>query len=256
MVAPWGCSLRPDGSSKQVNDRWGHEAGDCAFAHRPATAASGLGHGHRLPPGGDEFVLLLPECNFGRCAADCHARAGRDSRAVLGGTGGSAAGYSISGGVSMFPEHGTNFSDFAAPCRQRPVPQVKEAGTRPWCITRQRRCLLANGRTAQISSAKNPSPRSRGSSHYHCGIQFHNENKGTPWPISKITRIEDLRQWLSAACRACFTTMPTKPWTEGTNRQRKRFSLTTLPKWRVKHERCTATTMVEASMPVCIAPVG
>jgi diguanylate cyclase (GGDEF)-like protein len=52
---------------KQLNDRYGHFAGDLAlkeFAHRLAKAIRGSDLAVRI--GGDEFVVILPECQFGQ----------------------------------------------------------------------------------------------------------------------------------------------------------------------------------------------
>lgn len=113
---------------KQVNDRWGHEAGDCVLLHiaqQLQQVARGTDTVCRL--GGDEFVLLLPECTLvdvqqiatrvlAACAAPCWWH-GEDLQQV----------YSISGGVSMFPEHGTNFSDLLRHADSA-LYQAKEAG--------------------------------------------------------------------------------------------------------------------------------
>jgi len=113
---------------KQVNDRWGHEAGDCVLLHiaqQLQQVARGTDTVCRL--GGDEFVLLLPECTLvdvqqiatrvlAACAAPCWWH-GVDLQQV----------YSISGGVSMFPEHGTNFSDLLRHADSA-LYQAKEAG--------------------------------------------------------------------------------------------------------------------------------
>jgi len=52
---------------KQLNDRYGHFAGDLAlkeFAHRLGKAIRGSDLAVRI--GGDEFVVILPECQFGQ----------------------------------------------------------------------------------------------------------------------------------------------------------------------------------------------
>ena len=113
---------------KQVNDRWGHEAGDCVLLHiaqQLQQVARGTDTVCRL--GGDEFVLLLPECTLvdvqqiatrvlAACAVPCWWH-GVDLQQV----------YSISGGVCMFPEHGTNFSDLLRHADSA-LYQAKEAG--------------------------------------------------------------------------------------------------------------------------------
>ena len=52
---------------KQLNDRYGHFAGDLAlkeFAHRLGKAIRGSDLAVRI--GGDEFMVILPECQFGQ----------------------------------------------------------------------------------------------------------------------------------------------------------------------------------------------
>ncbi len=129
MVAPWGCST----SIWMVSNK-----SITAGATRRAIAGSGtspstlqqVARGNGTPfrrLGGDEFVLLLPECTLvdvqqiatrvlAACAAPCWWH-GEDLQQV----------YSISGGVSMFPEHGTNFSDLLRHADSA-LYQAKEAG--------------------------------------------------------------------------------------------------------------------------------
>lgn len=113
---------------KQVNDRWGHEAGDRVLVHiaqQLQQVARGTDTVCRL--GGDEFVLLLPGCTvadvdeialrvLAACTAPCWWQ-GEDLQQV----------YSISGGVCMFPEHGSNFSDLLRRADSA-LYQAKEAG--------------------------------------------------------------------------------------------------------------------------------
>lgn len=113
---------------KEVNDRWGHAAGDHVLMH----IARQLQQMARMSDtvcrlGGDEFVLLLPGCTLADvrevtarvlqvCATACWWH-GENLQSV----------YGVSGGVSIYPEHGTSFAELL---RHADVAlyQAKEAG--------------------------------------------------------------------------------------------------------------------------------
>jgi diguanylate cyclase (GGDEF)-like protein/putative nucleotidyltransferase with HDIG domain len=89
---------------KQINDRYGHPAGDKVLA-QVASRLRGAGNAFRL--GGDEFALVLPGLTAE--AALTHARKLikllAEDETEHGGT------VSFSAGVASFPEHGTERSE-------------------------------------------------------------------------------------------------------------------------------------------------
>lgn len=113
---------------KEVNDRWGHAAGDHVLVH----IARQLQQVARMSDtvcrlGGDEFVLLLPGCTLvdvrevsirvlQACATACWWH-GENLQAV----------YGVSGGVSIYPEHGTSFAELLRHA-DTALYQAKEAG--------------------------------------------------------------------------------------------------------------------------------
>lgn len=113
---------------KEVNDRWGHAAGDHVLVH----IARQLQQVARMSDtvcrlGGDEFVLLLPGCTLvdvreviirvlQACATPCWWH-GENLQAV----------YGVSGGVSIYPEHGTSFAELLRHA-DTALYQAKEAG--------------------------------------------------------------------------------------------------------------------------------
>ncbi|MES2612005.1 MAG: diguanylate cyclase [Pseudomonadota bacterium] len=96
---------------KAVNDRLGHDMGDrllVQFAQRLKAAVRGSDTVCRQ--GGDEFVVLLPglEDAEGACSVARKMLAGAANPFELGGE---ALRIGLSGGIAVFPEHGTTFEE-------------------------------------------------------------------------------------------------------------------------------------------------
>ncbi len=92
---------------KQVNDRWGHAAGDVVLQQLARTAAAQIRAGDiACRYGGDEFVLVLPEASF----TVTQERARQLGQAVrhleVEYEGHSMGALSISVGVAVYPEQG------------------------------------------------------------------------------------------------------------------------------------------------------
>jgi diguanylate cyclase (GGDEF)-like protein len=84
---------------KQVNDRFGHPAGDRVLSEVAARLRSS-GEGFRL--GGDEFALLLPDVNEPLAVAAAQSIVARLEAAELG----PADSITVSAGLATFPQHG------------------------------------------------------------------------------------------------------------------------------------------------------
>ncbi len=93
---------------KQVNDRVGHAAGDCALRHVAAVLAAGSREFDvACRWGGEEFALLLPRTGA-EDAARVAERALGALRATLVDVGGRALRLTASAGVAAFPVDGVD----------------------------------------------------------------------------------------------------------------------------------------------------
>lgn len=92
---------------KEVNDTWGHAAGDCLLVEVAQRLQRQLRPGDMVGRlGGDEFVLLLPDCDRAAAAAVGERIVAAMTEPVL--VGGLSFDVSISIGISFHPEHGAD----------------------------------------------------------------------------------------------------------------------------------------------------
>ncbi len=94
---------------KQVNDTWGHAAGDLLLKHIGRLSLEHIRGGDiACRYGGDEFVLVLPEAsrNATRQRAEVLRQAVRDVRLEYGGQ--PVGTITISVGIGMYPQHGAH----------------------------------------------------------------------------------------------------------------------------------------------------
>jgi diguanylate cyclase (GGDEF)-like protein len=93
---------------KRINDTFGHEAGDAVLRKVAQTLREGIRSGDvACRMGGEEMVLLLPECGI----ANAVKRADAIRTAIAGGAvlhDGQRIGVTASIGVASFPQHGNN----------------------------------------------------------------------------------------------------------------------------------------------------
>lgn len=96
---------------KQINDQYGHAAGDAVLIELVRTLSRSLrGYDHLARMGGEEFAVLLPELD-GAAAARVAERA----RQTLGGTAvevnGETLRMRVSGGISSYPADGRTITE-------------------------------------------------------------------------------------------------------------------------------------------------
>ena len=108
---------------KQINDRYGHPAGDRVLAQVAARLRQG-GEAFRL--GGDEFAVLLPGRRDADALAVAESIVARIGDAELGAVGA----ITVSAGVATFPQHG------ASATRSSASPTARSTGRRSTARTR------------------------------------------------------------------------------------------------------------------------
>ena len=97
---------------KEINDRWGHGAGD-AVLQKVATRLNGAVRESDLlgRVGGDEFVVILPGLDGPSAAARAAHRQAEEAFREPVEAEGEVFPVSASQGVAVFPEHGTDFDE-------------------------------------------------------------------------------------------------------------------------------------------------
>ena len=97
---------------KQVNDTYGHLAGDAVLARWPARSLGGPRPGDAVGRfGGEEFVVLLPELGHQEAAVVAERIRGAVSMLTVPAGQLSISGVSTSIGMSAYPRGGTTLRD-------------------------------------------------------------------------------------------------------------------------------------------------
>ncbi|KQO69299.1 hypothetical protein ASF18_02365 [Methylobacterium sp. Leaf89] len=112
---------------KQINDRWGHQAGDQALRHFAALVSSHVRAGDRVGRlGGDEFMILLPhsDLDLARGVGERVRAAVENAPLALGGQ--PVASLSLSMGIAA-ARSGESYEDLARRA-DRALYEAKEAG--------------------------------------------------------------------------------------------------------------------------------
>ena len=96
---------------KQINDQYGHAAGDAVLIELVRTLSRSLrGYDHLARLGGEEFAVLLPELD-GSSAARVAERARQSLNAAAVEVNGETLRMRVSGGISSYPADGRTITD-------------------------------------------------------------------------------------------------------------------------------------------------
>lgn len=112
---------------KSINDSWGHEAGDAAIVHAAHYLLAQVGVGDTVCRlGGDEFVVLLTELSPSRSLQHVVDKVQR-LEAQPWRWNARAHALKFSGGVALYPEHATQWSELLR-CADSAMYAAKQAG--------------------------------------------------------------------------------------------------------------------------------
>lgn len=129
---------------KQVNDRWGHAAGDVLLQRVGRVAREQIRGGDiACRYGGDEFVLVLPEASrqATRQRAEALREAMKEIRAEYEGQ--ALARITISVGIALYPQHGSH-GEALIHAADQALYRAKDAGRDDVVVADRRREPLAS----------------------------------------------------------------------------------------------------------------
>jgi len=114
--------LKPD-NFKDINDRYGHEAGDATLGLLASTLAQSLGPGDEAARfQGNELAVILPGRSRDAARAEAERLAARLRAIDLGGlTGNSDLRLGVSFGAALFPDHATTVESLIEKVRGLPL---------------------------------------------------------------------------------------------------------------------------------------